>query len=155
MSNPEPFSTGDFFNDGTGFVDDFGDEGGAWLATEELTVQLEGEDVSGFIRIPAGSGKNLYFTVLDKNGDKIDLTGAQAEWVLAQSLSDDSVRKKTEADGITFPALGQALVQITPDDTIDLSGRYVQEFNVKVGGETLPVFLGIVEIAGSPAGEMG
>ena len=75
-----------------------------------------------------GDDVPLDFTVVDENGDAVDITGYALEWVLRETPgSATATITKTTSDGITItggPA-GKCRAAIADTDTIDLSpGRY-------------------------------
>lgn len=85
-------------------------------------MSADNQDVSLY----EGDTLNLTIPITDEAGAALDLTGAQLEWVLADSPGSIPLLTKTTASGITVsnPVTGVAVVGITHADSANLGGIY-------------------------------
>lgn len=86
--------------------------------------------------LEAASGDTLQvlFTVTDRAGDVVDLTGFTAKFVIAQDDGTAIIASPATAT-ITWPdrAAGQVKVEVTADATEDLVGTYQWELQLTRG----------------------
>lgn len=72
-----------------------------------------------------GDYKQIIITVLDENGEPLDLTGYSAIWCMHVQTLNDIVITKTTSDGITIsnPTSGELEIELEAVDTESLSAR--------------------------------
>lgn len=90
----------------------------------------------------SGDTKIVEIEVLDEAGDVVNITGATITWVLCRSRNNPTpLITKTTSAGITItqPLSGIFQVLLVPNDTANLSGIYLHEAEVVVGGNTYTV----------------
>ena len=96
----------------------------------------------------AGDTKTINFTVLDENGDAVDLSSATAKWQCTASdangeFTGAAAISKTEIDGITLTA-NVASVLVDAGDSTGFDGFHYQEFEVTIGGAVSTVASGVI-----------
>jgi hypothetical protein len=80
----------------------------------------------------SGDSLDLVVTVKNDDGDVVDISGADATWVLAPSEGRPSVVEKTTGSGIslTDAANGEVTISIDPSDTENKEGLYYHELQI-------------------------
>lgn len=75
-----------------------------------------------------GAGKNLVFNIYNSGSQLVDLNGSTITWKLAPYGKDTSVL--TKVGTFTGSPLGQFKIGLTGNDTVNLSGRYTQQYTI-------------------------
>lgn len=99
----------------------------------------------------AGDDKTLQVTVVDEDGDPVNLTAASIKWQATRSLGKTSAISKTATAGggitITDASNGEFEVTLTAANTDGLSGTYQHEAEVTfVDGTKSTVLSGTMNI---------
>lgn len=92
-----------------------------------------------------GDSHILEVTVIDVDGDAVDITGTDIRWQLAKNVrAADPLIAKAVGDGITIVngPTGRFDVAIDPEDTLVLKGGYYHEAEVDDGGVISTVLTG-------------
>lgn len=77
----------------------------------------------------SGDTKHIVVTVVDGDGDVLNIAGAAISWVLQQNVDSLPLIAKSVDDGIILsdPAHGEFTIALAPANTANLSGRYYHE----------------------------
>ena len=91
----------------------------------------------------AGDDKTLTVTVLDPDGDAVNITAATIKWQCARSLGKASAISKTTSSGITITSASGGIftVALEDTDTEDLSANYQHEAEVTFADGTISTVL--------------
>jgi hypothetical protein len=92
-----------------------------------------------------GNSLTLGFDV-EQDGEPVDLTGATIDWVAARRRDREIVLEK-EGDVDEDPTTGRFTVELDPEDTEDLLGRYWHEARLEdSAGEIFTVTTGLMTV---------
>jgi len=112
------------------------------------------EELQNF-EIYAGDTNNILITVTNlETGEVKDLTGSDIEWVLYDPNLDETLITKIVGSGITILPSGIMLIELDPEDTLDIlpANWYVHEAEVTdTGGVISTVTTGYVKVKRSKA----
>ncbi|MFD0587826.1 hypothetical protein ACFQZE_07410 [Paenibacillus sp. GCM10027627] len=100
--------------------------------------------------IISGDTKYIEAEIKDKDGNLIDLNGAQIIWEVRSSLKNNNyVIQKTRSEGITLGSKGILTIHLKSIDTLPLSGKYYHLCKITdVAENTSTVFIGFITIKG-------
>ena len=104
------------------------------------------------IDIFRGDNRTLEVTVLDTNGNPVDLTGAQIKFTARTKIDRKKVIEKSSTDPaqitITDAANGKYEIYLIPSDTYSLKpGKYVFDSQVTLSsGQVYTVVFGTIEV---------
>jgi hypothetical protein len=93
-------------------------------------------DLEEFV-MSGGANEELVFNVVDEYDNPVSLSGATISWNLSKYGSSQAVVTKSGTSG---SAVSQFVVALLPEDTIDLSGKYVQQYTITTtsGSKIIP-----------------
>ena len=98
----------------------------------------------------SGDTKLLEITVLDQDGDPVDLTGATVKWQMAKKVTSDTpVLSKEIGSGVVImnPTAGRFDISLQPADTAAIKGAYYHEAEItESGGDVATVLAGTITI---------
>lgn len=104
----------------------------------------------------AGDSLTISVTVYDGDGNTLDITGADFEWVLVDRATDTTLLTKSTGGGgisITDATNGEFEISIDSADTQDMDpGYYEHEAEMDDGSTVATVLTGSFGIVGSYAG---
>lgn len=99
----------------------------------------------------AGDALNINVPVFNDAGERVDITGASAEWFLTP-IEDQTTRlvEKTVANGgieLTNPANGELVIRVDTGDTAALQGIHHHRCRLTdSAGRRATIFIGTIEI---------
>ncbi len=93
-----------------------------------------------------GTTRKITTTIVDTNGDNVDLTGATAKFALAPILSGDDPVYKLTGDGVVLDQpSAAATVTVDPGDTAMLTpGDYCMQLEVTLQNGTVVMAYDVV-----------
>lgn len=100
------------------------------------------------IEFPRGDTCPISFDITDKNGNELDLTGAEIYFTLKKNYTSPTaiLQKKKSTGGITIDGKNGSLV-LTHTDTAELNyGKYVYDIQIKSDSYVKTLALGEITL---------
>lgn len=100
-----------------------------------VTMTAVGQDFT----MRQGDSKIVNITVVDENNEVLDITGVTVNWIMYKRNPDNPILQKTTTSGIslTLPTSGILTINILPQDTENLLGRFYHEAEITDTNENI------------------
>lgn len=105
------------------------------------------------VDVRQGNTRTIAVTITDEDGNGVDLSGVDAEYVVSEPYDEDeaAVVTKTDASGIDYPdpTSGELEIRLDTDDTDLDPRRYRHELKLDGADWTVTAFVGALRILDS------